>query len=711
MYGVGNTRERLASYSDGNSRERSSSMASSELRVGRRSMLNRGEGSRRRDQIDSKDGRQLLLDNHSSSSIPMRGDNCKNERGKMEFVFRVQHPGSGGIPRARQGEQVAAGWPSWLTEVAGEALKGWIPRRLDSFENLVKIGQGTYSNVFRARDMEKGKVVALKKVKFNKFDRRSISFMAREIRILRWLHHPNIIKLEGVVTSRMSDTLYLVFEYMEHDLTGLASRPGLKFTEPQIKCYMKQLLCGIDYCHRRGILHRDIKGSNLLIDNDGILKIADFGLANFYYQHQVEPMTNRVVTLWYRPPELLLGATCYRTAIDLWSIGCVLAELYAGRPIMTGRTEVQQLYKIFKLCGSPSEEYWRMSELPLAARFKPKQPYRRCIAERFKDLPAPALSLIETLLSIDPAARLSAAHALNSEFFSSNPLACESAELPKYPPSKELDAIRQAKGRSKVERYDVQGEGTSKSRAMAAPDANAESVFSIEKKMGQCNFRNEKFNPRQEESASGFSIKPPRPRAGDEVICRRERTLHQNTSHYTSHSGPLVQRAARDEVGKNMNYAPKIPSNSVSSRMSSFAIPKRSLAVKEWRVKYESSQLEVTRGIRKPGSYNEAYDFTRKQDDDGHKQSIVSHANEDARSSNRDPLPLGYNSKGRNVRYSGRLQPPAGNVNQMLRDHDHCHVQETASWHAHVDKGKQKRLQSEAIPLPTNAIGPMNRPN
>ncbi|KAK1389308.1 putative serine/threonine-protein kinase [Heracleum sosnowskyi] len=477
IYDGGNTRERLASYSDGNSRERSSSMASSELRV------ERGEGSRRRDQIDSSVvGRQLLLGNQSSRSIPMHGDSFGNERGRMEFVFRARHPGSGGIPRARQGEQVAAGWPSWLTEVAGEALKGWIPRRLDSFENLVKIGQGTYSNVYRAHDLEKGKVVALKKVKFNNSDSRSIRFMAREIRILRRLDHPNIIKLEGVVASRMSQNLYLVFEYMEHDLARLASRPGLKFTEPQIKCYMKQLLHGLDYCHHRGILHRDIKSSNLLIDKNGILKIADFGLANLYYRHQVEPMTNHVVTLWYRPPELLLGETHYGASIDLWSTGCVLAELYAGEPIMKGKTEVEQLHKIFKLCGSPSEEYWRISGLPHATRFKPQQPYGRCIADRFKDLPKPALSLIETLLSIDPVARLSAAHALNSEFFSSNPLACEPEDLPKYPPARVCDeeAIRQTKGRSEVERCDVEGEGTSKIRAVPAPDANAESVLSME---------------------------------------------------------------------------------------------------------------------------------------------------------------------------------------------------------------------------------------
>lgn len=103
---------------------------------------------------------------------------------------------------------------------------------------------------------------------------------------------------------------------------------------------MQQLLHGLDHCHSRGVLHRDIKGSNLLIDNNGILKIADFGLASVYDPHQNHPLTSRVVTLWYRPPELLLGATYYGTAVDLWSTGCIIAELYSGKPIMPGRTEV-----------------------------------------------------------------------------------------------------------------------------------------------------------------------------------------------------------------------------------------------------------------------------------------------------------------------------------------------------------------------------------
>lgn len=118
----------------------------------------------------------------------------------------------------------------------------------------------------------------------------------------------------------------------------------------QIKCYMKQLLCGLEHCHAQGVLHRDIKGSNLLIDNNGNLKIGDFGLSTFFRSRQKQPLTSRVVTLWYRPPELLLGATDYGVSVDLWSAGCILAELYAGKPIMPGRTEVLSYLMTFLAC-------------------------------------------------------------------------------------------------------------------------------------------------------------------------------------------------------------------------------------------------------------------------------------------------------------------------------------------------------------------------
>lgn len=208
---------------------------------------------------------------------------------------------------------------------------------------VLQIGHGTYSNVYKARDKDTGKLVALKKVRFDTSEPESVKFMAREIMILQKLDHPNIVKLEGLATSRMEYSLYLVFEYMYSDLAKILSGTDESetVTEPQIKCYMQQLLSGLEHCHERGILHRDIKGANLLIDRNGMLKIADLGLGTFVNtERNRQPLTNRVVTLWYRAPELLLGSSDYDVGIDLWSVGCLLAEMFAGRPILPGRTEV-----------------------------------------------------------------------------------------------------------------------------------------------------------------------------------------------------------------------------------------------------------------------------------------------------------------------------------------------------------------------------------
>ncbi|CAK9162957.1 unnamed protein product [Ilex paraguariensis] len=364
--------------------------------------------------------------------------------------------------RLTEGEHIAAGWPAWLSAVAGEAIEGWLPLRYDIFERFEKIGQGTYSSVYRARNVETSRMVALKKVRFENFQPESVRFMAREITILRRLNHPNIMKLEGIITSRVSCSIYLVFEYMEHDLTGLLSCPDIKFSDAQIKCYMKQLLRGIEHCHSRGVMHRDVKASNILVNNEGILKIADFGLANFLSVRNKQPLTSCVVTLWYRPPELLLGSTNYGVSVDLWSVGCVFAELFIGRPILKGRTEVEQLHKIFKLCGTPPDEYWKKSKLPLATMFKPQHPYESTIRERCKEFPKTAVNLIEAFLSIEHDKRRTASSALDSEYFSTKPYACDPSSLPKYPPNREIDAKFRVEARRKKGGTTVRASGGSR---------------------------------------------------------------------------------------------------------------------------------------------------------------------------------------------------------------------------------------------------------
>ncbi|XP_022994207.1 LOW QUALITY PROTEIN: probable serine/threonine-protein kinase At1g09600 [Cucurbita maxima] len=429
----------------------------------------------------------------AASAEPLRQEQPTMEDGAKRVGVHNDNatPRIVNVVNVEEGALVIAGWPSWLISVAGEAINGLIPRKAESFQKLDKIGQGTYSSVYRARDIETNKIVALKKVRFSNMDPESVRFMAREILILRRLDHPNVMKLEGLITSRVSGSLYLIFEYMEHDLAGLAATPGIKFTEAQIKCYMQQLLCGLEHCHAQGVLHRDIKGSNLLIDNNGNLKIGDFGLSTFFHPVKKQALTSREVTLWYRPPELLLGAKDYEVSVDLWSSGCILAELYAGKPIMPGRTEVEQLHKIFKLCGSPSEEYWKKSRLPHATIFKPQHPYKRCVAETFKDFPSSALALLDVLLAVEPDGRGTASSALQSQFITTKPLPSDPSTLPKYPPSKEFDVnLRDEESRRRRAPISVAPEHEAaqkcprESKAIPAPDANAELQASIQKNKG-----------------------------------------------------------------------------------------------------------------------------------------------------------------------------------------------------------------------------------
>ena len=347
-----------------------------------------------------------------------------------------------------------SGWPAWIERHAGDAMRrrGWTrPRDMRTYRRVDKVGQGTYSTVYRGKDLVTGGVVALKHIRLANMDDSSLEFMAREVDVLARLgEHPNIVNLLDVACGRDKSSMYLVFEYVEHDLAGLlsiAEKHSLRLG--QAKRLAAQLLSALEHCHACGVMHRDIKGSNLLVTDDGTLKLADFGLAR-HQPKSHEPLTNRVVTLWYRPPELLLGAMAYDgAALDAWSAGCIIAELLHFSPVLPGRTEVEQLHKIFKLCGSadadavakridaenrtvkPSKHGKGGAEggaevgaegSGLAVGVpSPENAYRRTVREKFQNFPPDALDLVENLLVIDPQKRLTAKEARQHPFFTNKP--------------------------------------------------------------------------------------------------------------------------------------------------------------------------------------------------------------------------------------------------------------------------------------------------
>ncbi|OAF66798.1 hypothetical protein A3Q56_05355 [Intoshia linei] len=230
------------------------------------------------------------------------------------------------------------------------------------FETIAKIGEGAYGVVFKARNKENGGVVALKRMKIN-VDSEGVPCSAiREVSLLKELDHINIVRLLDVVTTRTK--LYMVFEFLDYDLKKYMNEMTDKYMPKDlVKSYMCQICTGISYCHTHRILHRDLKPQNLLLNTEGILKIADFGLSRVFTL-PTRPYTNEVVTLWYRAPEILFGSKEYTPSVDVWSIGCLFYEMTNSTPLFPGDSEIDQLYRIFRTLGTPNEEIWPgMSEL------------------------------------------------------------------------------------------------------------------------------------------------------------------------------------------------------------------------------------------------------------------------------------------------------------------------------------------------------------
>ncbi|KAK7083516.1 Cyclin-dependent kinase 2 [Halocaridina rubra] len=226
---------------------------------------------------------------------------------------------------------------------------------VSDYEKIEKIGEGTYGVVYKAQDRITKRIVALKKIRLENEADGVPSTTLREISLLKELDHENIVRLLNVVHGDRK--LYMVFEYLNQDLKRLFDLCPCGLPRDLVCSYMQQLLRGIAFCHAHRILHRDLKPQNLLIDAKGYIKLADFGLARAFCL-PLRTYTHEVVTLWYRAPEILLGAKNYCTAVDLWSLGAIFAEMLTKKALFPGDSEIDQLFRIFRTLGTPSEEDW-----------------------------------------------------------------------------------------------------------------------------------------------------------------------------------------------------------------------------------------------------------------------------------------------------------------------------------------------------------------
>ncbi|KAJ6375409.1 hypothetical protein OIU77_000399 [Salix suchowensis] len=369
----------------------------------RNNLINR-EGFHR--EVSDRDG-------SSSSVSDERGYSCSSaseyelQNDAMDIDDIRDENDSGNEVEQTDGEE-----PTATNQRGFNMLEGC--RSVFEYERLNEINEGTYGKVYKARDKKTGEFVALKKVKMNVGRDKFLEEYGfpltslREINILMSFDHHSIVKVKEVVMGDL-DSVFMVMEFMEHDLKGLMQSMKQPFSTSEVKCLMLQLLEGVKYLHDNWVLHRDLKTSNLLFNNQGELKVCDFGMSR-QYGSALKPYTSLVVTLWYRAPELLLGAKKYSTAVDMWSVGCIMAEMLTKEPLFTGKGEIDQLDKIFKTLGTPNETIWPgLSKLPGAKANFVKQPYNQ-LRKKFPFTPftgSPVLSdsgfdLLNRLLTFEP---------------------------------------------------------------------------------------------------------------------------------------------------------------------------------------------------------------------------------------------------------------------------------------------------------------------
>uniref|UniRef100_A0A8C4FGG8 cyclin-dependent kinase n=1 Tax=Dicentrarchus labrax TaxID=13489 RepID=A0A8C4FGG8_DICLA len=321
------------------------------------------------------------------------------------------------------------------------ALQGC--RSVEEFQCLNRIEEGTYGVVYRAKDKKTDEIVALKRLKMEKEKEGFPITSLREINTILKAQHPNIVTVREIVVGSNMDKIYIVMNYVEHDLKSLMETMKQPFLPGEVKTLMIQLLRGVRHLHDNWILHRDLKTSNLLLSHKGILKIGDFGLAR-EYGSPLKPYTPVVVTLWYRSPELLLGAKEYSTAVDMWSVGCIFGELLTQKPLFPGKSEIDQINKIFKDLGSPSEKIWPgYNELPAVKKMTfTEYPYNN-LRKRFGALLSDqGFDLMNKFLTYCPSKRILSDEGLKHEYFRETPLPIDPSMFPTWPAKSEQQRVK-----------------------------------------------------------------------------------------------------------------------------------------------------------------------------------------------------------------------------------------------------------------------------
>ena len=281
-----------------------------------------------------------------------------------------------------------------------------------------KLGEGTYGVVYKAIDTQNGETVALKIMKFDQEEDGIPPTTLREMSILRSISHTNIISLKDVIIQPGS--LILIQEYLDYNLRQLLIKVKRSLDLPLIRSYSFQLLCGIFVLHTHRIIHRDIKPENLLLDVKGFLKICDFGLSR-YFTLPLRQYSPDVVSEWYRAPELLFGTKFYELSIDIWSAGCIIAEMIRGVPLFQGDSDLDQMHQIFKVLGTPTEDTMP-NYADLQKDFPGITQYPRAdLSEILKTDDEFLIDLVSKMLQYDPMKRLTAQDALKHPFFDSIP--------------------------------------------------------------------------------------------------------------------------------------------------------------------------------------------------------------------------------------------------------------------------------------------------